>query len=95
MDGIIFTGLEQKYTRDKREQKYPIYKYKPPETNSIDIYITYQRNPETGGYLEIFDNSLPIKMGAGTEQGFRVTNFNVGDLIGNKECAVSIKITTR
>ena len=88
LDGIIFTGLEQKYTRDKREQKYPIYKYKPPETNSIDIYITYQRNPETGGYLEIFDNSLPIKMGAGTEQGFRVTNFNVGDLIGNKELPV-------
>ena len=92
LDGIIFTGLEQKYTRDKREQKYPIYKYKPPETNSIDIYITYQRNPETGGYLEIYDNSLPIKMGGANgstvDQGFRVTNFNVGDLIGNKELPV-------
>lgn len=90
LDGIIFTGLEQKYTRDKREQKYPIYKYKPPETNSIDVYVIFQRNPETGGHLEIFDNSLPIKMTGtnGTEQVFRVANFYVGDLVGNKEVYV-------
>jgi len=90
LDGIIFTGLEQKYTRDKREQKYPIYKYKPPETNSIDIYVNFQRNPETGGYMEIYDNSLQIKMGSatGTDQVFRIANFFVGDLIGNKEMPV-------
>jgi hypothetical protein len=34
LDGIIFTGIEQKYSRDKRDHKLPIYKYKPPETNS-------------------------------------------------------------
>ena len=87
LDGIIFTAIDQKYTRDKREQKYPIYKFKPPETNSIDIYINFQRNPETGGYLEIYDNSLPIKSGSNsnTEQVYRVVNFFVGDLIGNKE----------
>jgi len=51
LDGIIFTGLEQKYTRDKREQKYPIYKYKPPSTNSIDVYITFQRNTETNSRI--------------------------------------------
>ena len=90
LDGIIFTGLEQKYTRDKREQKYPIYKYKPPETNSIDIYVNFQRNPETRGYMEIFDNSLQIKMGniSGGDQVFRIANFFVGDLIGNKELPV-------
>jgi SAM-dependent methyltransferase len=87
LDGIIFTGITQKYTRDKREHKFPIYKFKPPETNSIDIYITFQRNPETGGYLEIYDNSLPIQTGSNssTDQTYRVVNFYVGDLIGNKE----------
>jgi SAM-dependent methyltransferase len=87
LDGIIFTGLEQKYTRDKREQKYPIYKFKPPETNSIDVYINFQRNPETSGYYEIFDNSLQGKMSGATggDQVFRIANFYVGDLIGNKE----------
>ena len=58
LDGIIYTGIDQKYTKDKREHKYPIYKYKPPHTNSIDIFLTFQRNTETGGYLEIFDNSI-------------------------------------
>ena len=81
LDGIIFTGLEQKYTRDKREQKYPIYKYKPPETNSIDVYLNYQRNLETNTYLEIYDNSI----GNQNNQTYRVANFYVGDLIGNKE----------
>jgi SAM-dependent methyltransferase len=85
LDGIIYTGLDQKYTRDKREQKFPIYKYKPPQTNSIDVYITFQRNMETGGFLEIYDNSIG---GSGSNKIFRVTNFFVGDLIGNKEVPV-------
>jgi SAM-dependent methyltransferase len=84
LDGIIYTGLEQKYTRDKREQKYPIYKYKPPETNSIDIYLNYQRNLETNTFLEIFDNSV----GNQNNQVYRVANFFVGDLIGNKEVPI-------
>lgn len=85
LDGIIYTGLDQKYTRDKREHKYPIYKYKPPTTNSIDIYITFQRNIETKTYLEIYDNSVG---GTNTNKIFRVANFFVGDLIGNKEVPV-------
>lgn len=85
LDGIIYTGLDQKYTRDKREQKYPIYKYKPPQTNSIDVYVTFQRNMETSGFLEIYDNSIN---GSGINKIFRVCNFFVGDLIGNKEVPV-------
>ena len=85
LDGIIYTGIDQKYTRDKREHKYPIYKYKPPQTNSIDIYLTFQRNMETGGYLEIYDNSIGV---AGKDKIFRVANFYVGDLVGNKEVPV-------
>ena len=87
LDGIICTGIDQKYTRDKREQKFPIYKYKPPSTNSIDIYLTFQRNMETGGYLEIYDNSVGGNIG-GTNKIFRVANFFVGDLIGSKEVPV-------
>lgn len=85
LDGIIYTGLDQKYIRDKREQKFPIYKYKPPTTNSIDIYLTFQRNIETGGFLEMYDNSVA---GTNTNKIFRVANFFVGDLIGNKEVPV-------
>jgi SAM-dependent methyltransferase len=85
LDGIIYTGIDQKYTRDRREQKYPIYKYKPPSTNSIDIYLIFQRNIETGNYLEIYDNTIQEFE---FNKVFRIANFFVGDLIGNKEVPV-------
>jgi SAM-dependent methyltransferase len=84
LDGIIYTGIDQKYTRDKRDQKFPIYKYKPPTTNSIDVYLTFQKNLETGGFLEVYDNSV----GGSGNKIFRIANFFVGDSIGNKEVPV-------
>lgn len=84
LDGIIFTGIEQKYTKDKKDQKYPIYKYKPPITNSIDIFINFQRKLEENKFLEVYDNSI----GNVTNQVYRITNLFVGDCIGNKEVPV-------
>ena len=83
LDGIIYTGIDQRYIRDKREHKFPIYKYKPPSTNSIDIFITYQKNIELGGFLELYDNTLN-----NNSKIYRVLNFFVGDLVGNKEVPV-------
>jgi SAM-dependent methyltransferase len=85
LDGIIYTGLEQIYTREKRDQKYPIYKYKPPTTNSIDVYLKFKRNLETGGFLEIYDNSIN---GNNKNKIFRVAEFYVGDMISDKEVPV-------
>ena len=82
LDGIILTPLEQKYTRDRKEQKYPIYKYKPPHTNSLDVYITFEKNKDTGGFMDIFDNSLPDKIEFKT---FRVINLFVGDVVNGRE----------
>jgi SAM-dependent methyltransferase len=82
LDGIIFTGIEQKYSKDKKEHKYPIYKYKPPNTNSLDVYIEFEPNRETGGYMNIFDNSLPDKIDF---KEFRVTNLFVGSIVGSRE----------
>jgi SAM-dependent methyltransferase len=82
LDGIIFTPLEQKYTRDRKEQRYPIYKYKPPHTNSLDVFITFEKNKDTGGYMDIFDNSLPDKI---ENKTFRVINLFVGDIVGGRE----------
>ena len=85
LDGIIYTGINQKYIRDTKEQKYPIYKYKPPLSNSIDVYITFQMNLDTGGYLDIYDNTI----GNIGNKVFRITNLYVGDSIsGNKEIPI-------
>ena len=82
LDGIIYTASEQKYTKDKKEQRLPTYKYKPPQTNSLDVYITFEKNKETGGYMDIFDNSiqdiLPFKT-------YRVVNVFVGEMASTRE----------
>lgn len=84
LDGIIFTGINQKYTQDKREHKLPIYKYKPPTTNSIDVYISFQRNIETNKFIDIYDNSINNS----TNTPFRIINFFVGDSVGSSEMPV-------
>ena len=83
LDGIIFAGLTQKYTRDVREQKYPIYKYKPPLNNSIDFYIRFKRNKEDGNFMEIFDNSIE-----GLSGTYRVVELMVGEGVGGTEVPV-------
>ncbi len=82
LDGIIFTAIEQKYSKERKEQRYPTYKYKPPHTNSLDVFITFEKNKETGGYMDMYDNSLPDKI---VDKTFRVVNLFVGEIIGGRE----------
>lgn len=85
LDGIIFTGLEQRYTSDKSSWKYPIYKYKPPDKNSLDVYIKFEKNRDTGGYQDVFDNSVE---GTVDNQIYRLTKLYVGDSFKGKEVPV-------
>ena len=57
LDGLIFTPLKQKYTRNIDDIKYQIYKWKPKEKNSIDLYIEFERDQKTQEILTVFDNS--------------------------------------
>ncbi len=57
LDGLILTPMEQKYTAKKKEIKFKVFKWKPPELNSIDFYITFEKNPENGQIVNVFDNS--------------------------------------
>jgi SAM-dependent methyltransferase len=85
LDGIIFTGLNQKYTVNKNEWKYPIYKFKPPSQNSLDVYLVFPRNTDTGEFMEIFDKSDTTKV---SSSSYRIANFYVGDTLGDKEVPV-------
>ena len=85
LDGVIYTPLDQKYTAIKKDQRLPIFKYKPPHLNSIDVYLVFPRNEETGGYLEIYDNTEQNNV-KGTV--YRVANFYVGSISGNKEVPI-------
>ena len=88
LDGIIFTPIDQKYTRELKLQKLPIYKYKPPHLNSLDVYMTFEKNKETGEYLRIFDNSLGDVLEFGS---YQVVNIFVGDKNDNNEKPIPFK----
>lgn len=57
LDGIIFTPCEQIYTRNLRETKNRIYKWKPSSKNSIDFYVEYERDRLSNAILNIYDDS--------------------------------------
>lgn len=57
LDGTIFHPLDQKYTTSVKDSKFVEYKWKPEEKNSIDFFVQYERNKETGNIVTLYDNS--------------------------------------
>jgi SAM-dependent methyltransferase len=57
LDGLIYTPLNQKYTRNQREIKYKILKWKPEKNNSIDFYVQFERNPDTKKIITLYDRT--------------------------------------
>lgn len=57
LDGLIFTPLQQIYTRNVREITYKMLKWKPINKNSIDFYITFLKNPDTGIIETVYDRT--------------------------------------
>ena len=80
LDGLIYSPLEQKYTRNKREQKFQNLKWKPKEKNSIDFYIEFERN-EQKEIVDVYDDSTvkEIKDDTGlAEQSLLNLNNKIG-----------------
>jgi SAM-dependent methyltransferase len=57
LDGMIYTPINQIYTRVAKDIKNKIYKWKPAEHNSVDFYIKFERNPETNKILTVYDRT--------------------------------------
>ena len=60
LDGLIYTPTNQIYTRDLSEIRFKIFKWKPSNKNSIDMYIQFEKNPDTLQLLNVYDNSIGI-----------------------------------
>ena len=62
LDGLIFTPLNQKYANKNSEIKNKIYKWKPPNDNTIDFY--YVEVKDDNKKLNLYDNTdeNPIKI---------------------------------
>lgn len=82
LDGLIYQPLNQKYIVSAKESKYIEYKWKPQEKNSIDFYVLFERNRETGQVMTLYDNSRE-EMVSG--QPYKIAHLYVGKMIKGKE----------
>jgi hypothetical protein len=92
LDGLIYHPLEQSYVTNINESKFLEYKWKPPTKNSIDFYIEFKKDPQTGKILDVYDNSLSSDVVDGSgETGtvrnktYRICTLYVGKTVNNKE----------
>lgn len=100
LDGIIYTAIDQIYTKNLRETKNRMYKWKPSSKNSLDFYIEFERHRETNQILDVYDdteantnilNNEDITLGDDSasyrKKGvlYRILNLFVGKIDGGKE----------
>ena len=57
LDGVIYQPLNQPYVTNIRESKFSDYKWKPAEKNTIDFYIRFEKDRNTGKIVNVYDNS--------------------------------------
>lgn len=92
LDGLMYHPLEQAYVTNVHESKYLEYKWKPSTKNSIDFYIEFKKDPQTGKIMDVYDNSLSSDIVDGSgETGtvrnktYRICTLFVGKTINNRE----------
>jgi SAM-dependent methyltransferase len=97
LDGEMFHPLEQAYVTNVMESKYHEYKWKPPVKNSMDFYIEFKKDPQTGKILDVYDNSLSTDKIDNTGEGntgfvrnktYRICTLYVGKSIDGREMPV-------
>jgi len=75
LDGLIFQPLDQKYIVEVEKSKYFEYKWKPPQKNSIDFYIEFEKDKSTKKILTIYDNSVEDVV---KNKPYQICNLYVG-----------------
>jgi SAM-dependent methyltransferase len=96
LDGLIYHPLDQAYVTNINESKLLEYKWKPANKNSLDFYIEFKKDPQTGNILDVYDNSLSEgviegKEGADEISGtlrnkiYRICTLYVGKTVAGKE----------
>jgi SAM-dependent methyltransferase len=107
LDGLLYTPLEQKYTRLIKDIKLFTFKWKPPHLNTIDFFLTFEKDRETNKILDLYDDSYETNEDEENknveEEGakeseikvkgkvFRLCNLQVGRVINGVERPVFFK----
>ncbi|AYV78765.1 MAG: mRNA capping enzyme [Edafosvirus sp.] len=92
LDGLIYHPLNQEYTTSVRESRFSEYKWKPPEKNSIDFFIQFERNRDTGKIFSVYDNSMEEYI---ENKPYRICHLYVGQRSKQGEQPVLFQKDTR
>ena len=82
LDGLIFHPLDQKYITSVKDSRFLDYKWKPPNLNSIDFYVRFERDRETGQIRTLYDNSREEFIKG---KPYKICNLHVGKNIRGEE----------
>ncbi len=74
LDGLMYHPLNQKYVGAK-DSTFSEYKWKPPDKNSIDFYVVFEKNRNTRKVLDLYDNS---NEDFARNKVYRIANLYVG-----------------
>jgi len=75
LDGLVFQPLEQEYITSVRDSKYLEYKWKPPQKNSVDFFIQFEKDKDSNKILTVYDNSVDEYV---KNKPYRICNLYVG-----------------
>jgi SAM-dependent methyltransferase len=75
LDGLVYHPLSQDYNTNSKESKLSEYKWKPPEKNSIDFYVTFERDKDSGKIVTAYDNSVDDYI---RNKPYKICNLHVG-----------------
>jgi hypothetical protein len=75
LDGLIYQPLDQKYIVEVEKMKNKDYKWKPPQKNSIDFYIEFEKDKITKKIITAYDNSVPDVV---KNKPYQILNLFVG-----------------
>ena len=84
IDGMVYQPSYQKYDI---HGKLPDLKWKPSHHNSIDFYIEFEKDRNTGKILTVYDNSV-IQEDEIINKTYRICNLYVGNTKNNIETFV-------
>jgi len=75
LDGLIYQPLDQKYIVEVMKSKYSDYKWKPPQKNSIDFYVEFEKDKKSKKKMTAYDNSVE---GVVKNKPYQILNLFVG-----------------
>ena len=88
LDGLVYQPVNHKYTASPKDTILSDYKWKPENKNSIDFYITFERDEETGKVLILYDNSRDKLL---MNKPYKIANLHVGKTTKGVEQPVLFK----